>query len=60
MPDMGIKGNSAMALLYANTKRIETDLCDERIERKTLMKDNDSLKSKYFEEKEKNSVLERG
>ena len=28
--DLGIKGSSAMALLFASTKRIETDLVEER------------------------------
>jgi len=55
--DFGIKGNAAMALLFASTKRIESDLNDERTDRKKIMADCDSWKEKYFQQKENNSIL---
>jgi hypothetical protein len=55
--EFGIKGSSAMALLFASTKRIETDLIDERIDNKRLTSDCETWKERYFEAKENNSVL---
>lgn len=55
--DLGIRGSSAMALLFSHTQRIETDLNDERKERKKISADLETLKENYFQEREKNAIL---
>jgi hypothetical protein len=55
--ELGIKGHSAMALLFASTKRLESDLLEERKEKASSISELNSFKEKYFQEKENNAVL---
>jgi hypothetical protein len=55
--ELGIKGPSAMALLFASTKRIESDLVEEKSERKKYVDACDNLKDKYYGQRETNAVL---
>lgn len=55
--EIGIKGQSAMVLLAAGTARLESDLADERNDRKKASQEADRWKDKFHEESQTNAVL---